>query len=47
MIGVLQHFLSTNGVELAAGSGVVALGLTALRYGRRHEQRTRERGPKL
>ncbi len=48
MIHSLQQFFVSNAPACIAVAGLVAgLALSALRYGRRHEQRTRDRGSAL
>lgn len=45
MVNDLQQFLSANLFGLTvASAAIAALALGAVRYGRRHEARTRKRG---
>ena len=48
MVNDLQQFLSANIFALTvASASVAALAVGAVRYGRRHEARTRQRGTGL
>ena len=48
MVHDLQVFVAANLIEVAAAGGAIAmLAAAAVRYGRRHEARTRARGTRI